>query len=176
MTNILVTTLKDVNPYAKQLKLLDVCKTRWVECIDSLRIFESVFEGIVITLEKTRDDIDGTWSSDAIIDAVGLFVALSSFQFVISLVVAQKASGHTRSATLLLQDRAMDIVNGYREIKILNHAIHDVRDNVEKHHHESYLKAQCIAEKIGRKPSAPRTKERQTLWENWPANTPEEYY
>ena len=69
--NILVTTLKDVNPDAKQLKLLDMCKTRWVERIDSLRIFESLFEGIVVTLEKIIDNIDGTWSSDAIIDAGG---------------------------------------------------------------------------------------------------------
>ena len=150
--NILVTTLKDVNPDAKQLKLLDVCKTRWVERIDSLRIFESLFEGIVVTLEKIKDNIDGTRSSDAIVDAAGLFAALSSFHFVISLVVTQKALGHTRSATILLQDRAMDIVNGYREINILKHAIHDVRDNVEKHHREWYLKAQGIAEKIGTKP------------------------
>ena len=41
---ILPDTIKDFYPETNQLKVLDVCRTRWVQRVDALYIFESLYE------------------------------------------------------------------------------------------------------------------------------------
>ena len=173
---ILIDTVKEFYPETKQLKVLDVCRTRWVQRVDALNIFESLYEGIFLTLEKIKENVDNTWHSDALTDAEGLFDSISSFKFIVSLVIAQKALGYTRSATVLLQDRAIDIVKGYHEVDLLKATIQHVRKNINEYHSAWFAKAESLASKVGATPSFPRTSGRQTLRENPPANNAEEYY
>ena len=70
---------------------------------------------------------------DALTDAEGLFDSISSFKFIMSLVIAQKALGYTRSATVLLQDRAIDIVKGYHEVDLLKATIQHERKNIDEY-------------------------------------------
>ena len=111
----------------KQLKVLDVCRTRWLQRVDALNIFKSLYEGIFLTLEKIKENVDNTWHSDALTDTEGFLDSISSFK---SLVIAQKALGYTRSATVLLQDRAIDIVKGYHEVDLSKTIIQDVQRNI----------------------------------------------
>ena len=85
---ILIDTVKEFYPETKQLKVLDVCRTRWVQRVDALNIFESLYEGIFLTLQKIKENVDNTWHSDALTDAEGRFDSISSFKFIVSLVIA----------------------------------------------------------------------------------------
>ena len=121
--------------------------------------------------------MDNTWHLDALTDAEDLFDSMSSFKFIMSLVIAQKALGYTKSATVLLQDRAIDIViKGYHEVHLLKATVQHVRKNINEYHSGWFAKAESLAAKVGATQSFPRTSGRQTLRENPPANNAEEYY
>ena len=51
---LLVQKVKDVCPESRRHKLLDVCKTRWIQRIDGLEVFLKLYEAIVATMETIK--------------------------------------------------------------------------------------------------------------------------
>ena len=50
--------------HGKQTKLLDVCHTRWVQCLDGLDCFEEMIGSIAKALSIMDRNEDGKWNSD----------------------------------------------------------------------------------------------------------------
>ena len=51
--------IKENLPEVTRNKLLDVCRTRWLECIDGVDLFEDLFLAILMTLEEIFLNLEG---------------------------------------------------------------------------------------------------------------------
>ena len=93
-----------------QKKLIDVCRTRWIERINGLQRHYEMFKAIMTTLEEIKDNHEGHWNPDICSEANGLFSANSEFQFIISLIVVKEIFFYIKPATKKLKITEMDIV------------------------------------------------------------------
>ena len=92
-------------------KLHDPCRTRWIERIHGLNIFEDEFYAIIQTLEYFF--IDKEVNADTISKSLPLWQHLCKFPFIIKLVVVHKVFDFTYSVTTFLQGKLIDIVIGF---------------------------------------------------------------
>ena len=82
---LLVQKVKDVYPESRRHKLLDVCKTRWIQRIDGLEVFLELYEAIVAILETIKENADRSWNADSMMKAVSHYHAIANFDFVVTL-------------------------------------------------------------------------------------------
>ena len=111
--HLLEETMREICPDQNRTKLLNACKTCWIERINCLKVFRKLHEAIVVCLKKIKNNVDGSWSRDSCVDANGLFAACSSYEFIVSLVIAGKGISIVRSATAKLQYDDTDLVKAY---------------------------------------------------------------
>ena len=120
--SLLEEITKDVCNEEGRTKLLNACKTRWIERIDCLKVFRRLHQAIVVCLAKIKNNLDGSWNKDSYVDAKGLFAACSSYEFIIALVISGKglSLSTVRPATAKLKYDDIGIVKGYQEIDLLS--------------------------------------------------------
>ena len=82
---LLVQKVKDVCPESRRHKLLDVCKTRWIQRIDGLEVFLELYEAIVTMLETIKANADRSWNADSMKKAVSHYHAIANSDFVVTL-------------------------------------------------------------------------------------------
>ena len=63
----------------RQFKLLDVCKTHWIQRIDGLEVFLELYEAIVGTLETIKPNAERSWNADSTKKAVSHYHAIANF-------------------------------------------------------------------------------------------------
>ena len=100
-SRFLQTIIKEDIPDAKHKILINVCRTRWVKRID-------LFVAIVRCLEVIKNNVDKTWNPESTVKASGLYHCITSFQFIVSLVVVSKCLEVTRPLTVQLQSASID--------------------------------------------------------------------
>lgn len=155
-------------------KLHDPCRTRWVERIHGLNIFEDEFYAIVQTLEYFF--IDKEVNADTISKSLPLWQHLCKFPFIITLVVVRKVFDFTHSVTTLLQGESIDIVAGFDLITSLIDVFVNTRNNIDHLFEEWYSHALEIARKVGIEESKPRLCSRQKNRENYETESTADYY
>lgn len=83
--------IESVSPAAKKVKLKDLCRTRWVERIDSYLVFYDLYPAIMATMNAigTCDPEYGNWSWDGetLTKANGFHFQLKSFEFLVAFSV-----------------------------------------------------------------------------------------
>ena len=82
--------IKEILPNAKHSHLIDVCRTRWVARLDGLDVFAEVFVPLTQCLEAMKLNQDGVWNTETVRDASGLFHSVTSFQFIVCLIVVSR--------------------------------------------------------------------------------------
>ena len=92
----LVQKVTDVCPESRHHMLLNVCKTRWIQCIDDLEVFLELYEAIITTLETIKANADRSWNADSTKKAVGHYHAIANFDFVVTLTVCQAVLTFTK--------------------------------------------------------------------------------
>ena len=90
------------------MHLVDVCRTRWVVCIDRLRLTAELYPVIVATLKIIQDNDGGTWNDKSTQKAVNIYRSVDTFEFVISLIVLSRYLEVTRPLTKQLQTASYD--------------------------------------------------------------------
>ncbi len=108
--------------------LTDICKTRWVQRLDALEVFQDLLPAIIVTLEEIgRNMSTEAGLCKASVKANGLVRQFSTFQFLLLTFVPwlrQDGPFPTPGAsTMKLQERAMDIKSAYdnmTEVSILS--------------------------------------------------------
>ena len=100
---LLVQKVKDVCAESRRHKLLDVCKTRWIQRIDGLEVFLELYEAIVATLETIKANADRSWNADSTKKAVSHYHAIANFDFVVTLTVCQAVLMFTKGLTVKMQ-------------------------------------------------------------------------
>ena len=64
--------LADTQPASKVRKLKDLCRTRWVQRIDALQVFQSLHLSVVTCLEHICSDRAKLWNPESLTDAFSL--------------------------------------------------------------------------------------------------------
>ena len=57
--------IESVSPNERKVKLKDLCRTRWIQRIDSYSVFYDLYPAILKTMESTGSSDYGEWSWDA---------------------------------------------------------------------------------------------------------------
>ena len=105
------------------------------------------------------------------------FLALvSSFKFIVGLVVSRNVLDMTLPVTELLQARAIDIMDGIHLIDSLKTLVASVKSQVDHYHDKWYSEAVALAEQIKVKEEMPRSIARQCYRDNPPASNASEYF
>ena len=160
----------------QQKKMIDVCRTQWVERKSALSKFTEMYEPIMVSLQEIKNNVEGHWNYDSCHDADGLFDSCSDFKIIISLVVTKHILSYAKAATKKLQSATNNTVKGYEEINLLKATVLDIRKNIDEYHETWYNEATALGDLVGSSPSMPRICKRQTTRDNQSADSPLTYY
>lgn len=99
---------------------------------------------------------------------------ISTFQFIVSLVITRNIFDLTLPVTQLLQAKSNDIMDGIDLIQALKNLGIIVRTQIDFYHVKWYQEALVLAGKVNIEEAVPRTVARQTSRDNHPFSTPSE--
>ena len=115
-------------------KLKDLCRTRWVQRLDALSTFLSLYESTLSCLDTIYGQGPQLWTADTITDAHSLQLAISTCDFQSALVITNSCLQYLRPLTVSLQGKTVDIIQAVREIDVLTTTITKIRNEVETYH------------------------------------------
>ena len=131
---LLVQKVKDVCPESRRHKLLDVCKSRWIQRIDGLEVFLELYEAIVATLETIKANAERSWNADSTKKAVSHYHAIANFDFVVTLTVCRAVLAFVKGLTVKMQGTSSDILGVFKDIRDVVKTLSSVRQKVEEKH------------------------------------------
>ena len=108
--------------------------------------------------------------------ASSLLALISSFQFIVGLVVSRNVLDMTLPVTQLLQARAIDVMDGIHLIDSLKILTLSVRNQVDHYHDTWYDEAVALAQEIEVQEQMPRHARHQSHRDNPPALSASEYF
>ena len=155
-------------------KLSDPCRTRWVARIESLDDIRNYYPIILRALEDMA--YTDCFNRETTKDAANLIHTVSSFGYIVALVIVSTILNYSMPLTCILQERNMDVAKSLWNIQLLKQTMQKLRDNVEKKHRKWYSKALDIAREAVVPEAKPRTATRQLNRENYNTESVEEYY
>ena len=97
---ILEEKLEGYKNDSKRMKLKELCRTRWVERHDAFEVFWDFLPAIVDAMETIKE-IDK--SPKAVSDTQSLLINITSFQFLVSLLVTMRCIGYLKQLSTSLQ-------------------------------------------------------------------------
>ena len=103
----------------KKTKLVDVCRTWWVEHIQGMDTFQELFIPLFYLLEDMANNIEGKFNPSLSSDALFHLRQISTFEFVIVFVITRNVLDTTLAVTQLLQGKSIDIMDGIHLINSL---------------------------------------------------------
>jgi len=175
----LISKIRVFMPAANHFVLVNVCRTRWIECIDGMDRIVELLHPVVAALEdismNRNAPSNGNWNQNSRNDSQALINAIT-FSFIVTLVIVRHILDLTRPLTVRLQKKAMDLLKAKEEIVLLKSALTDMQTNIDMRHHTLYEEAVTLARRVSVQPSMPRITQRQVHRSNAPAPTPEDYY
>ena len=128
----LESVIEASQPESRQRKIKDLSCTRWIQRLEALETLCTLHPSLVLCMETIQDESQN-WSTDTLTDARCLLLAITSPQFVASLVITQQALSYTTSITCSLQAESRDILEAVDDINTLTDDLQGVRDNVDGH-------------------------------------------
>ena len=168
--------IDSIQPTSSVSKLKDLCRTRWIERIDALDRFHTLHESIVECFQIICSEGRAEWSQDSITDAVTLKSAITTTEFISSLVIASKLMMFLLGLTRSLQAEAKDILQASTEVNHLISTLKEVREKVDDHHRKWFDEIEAMCSKVAIIPSMPRLSGRQQNRSNTPASSPSQYF
>ena len=168
--------IQDTQPTSQVHKLKDLCRTRWVQRIDSIEVFRSLHQSSVACMEKICNDGPRFWSSDSLTDARSLQLAITTTDFLSALVITNHCLNYLRALTSNLQGETKDIITAVEEISNVVTTLQSVRDSINTHHSNWFSDVEKMCSEVGTQPSLPRICSRQSYRSNIPADSPSDYY
>lgn len=148
-------------PDSSKSKLIPLCRTRWVERINSLEVTLDLMNAVSETLMEMHENADKSWNRGTSTQGFSLLKSID-FEFIVTLVVTQRVIAFTSGITTGLQTRGIDLANVVEQVKFVIRALQAAKDKIESFHNECFQyacdKAKCIDVDIKK----PHTCKRQT--------------
>ena len=130
-------------------KLKDVCRTRWVERIEGMDVFEEFFVPVYYSLLVVKENNDTVhYNNETSAKAESLFKLVDDFEFIVTLVVTRSILDYLLPVTRKLQVKDLDVAQSMDFIQNLKLTIANLRNSVENYHENWYSKAKKLAEKV----------------------------
>ena len=101
--------IADTLPGSTVSKLKDLCRTRWIQRIDALSIFQSLHIAVVTCMEDICSDGINLWTSDSVTDASNLKLAITTTDFIAALVITNRCLSYLQALTVNLQAESKDM-------------------------------------------------------------------
>ena len=136
-------------PTSTYTKLKDVCRTRWVERITGLDLFQELYIAIYVTLEEMKLNLERWFNYDTSRQAVGFFHQIANFEFLVTLVITRSLLDLTLPVTKLLQNKTIDVMDSLDLIQTLKNVLTQTRNDVDYYHDIWYKEALSLCEKVG---------------------------
>ena len=106
-TQILTRIIREVYGEERQVKLLNVCRTRWVARIDELKIFRSCYLAILKAFKEVKKNSKEEPSVRQRID--GMVLAMKKFKFLVSLILMERCLKCMKPLTLQFQSAPLTL-------------------------------------------------------------------
>ena len=159
------------------MRLLDLCRTRWIYRHEALENFGQFYEVLVDLLEEIKGSSHSTWNRDTVTDATALLVSITNFEFLMAFYVLWKSLTLIKGLSISLQSSSIDICRAYKDVTTTKTSVQHISDNVDDFHSQWFHLAKSRAEAVGvGAPSIPRCCGRQKNRNNTPAEDPKEYF
>ena len=169
-----------VSPKEKRVKLKDLCRTRWVERINSYLVFYDLYPSIIKAMESINscNTEFGSWSwdSETMTKANGFFHQVTSFEFLTVFSITMRVLSILRCLTVNLQKRSHDVLTAYGHVSDVQLELEMLKVNCEDEFCTWFEEIKSFAEILDIAVSIPRITARQAHRANVPADTPEVYY
>lgn len=174
---LLCENIKETMPDESRKKLLDVCRTRWVQRLDALERIQDLIKPILITLNAIAENHDGSYKKEARQDANGLYSNLKTFSSAVHFIITRHVISYMVPITFELQKTQLDVISVYRAVDVVLASLEECRKNVDEKHKEWYEEAVSYADEyLDAAPKIQRKPGQSTLRENYSSDDPEEYY
>ena len=167
--------IKDSELNTKKTKLVSLCKTRWVERVQSLDTFQELFIPLIDTLQ---DMVNGESRAKPSLsaDASSLLTLITQFDFIVALVITRHVLDATLPVTQLLQGKSIDVMDGFHLITTLKNDVTNMRTNIDFYHDTWYDEALELAKEVNIQEAKKRTVGKQTTRSNPPSSSFSEHY
>ena len=86
-----LVAISNIQPQSSVHKLKDLCRTRWVQRIDAIEVFCNLHSSVVSCMENICSEGPSLWSRNALTDAGGLQLAITTTNFISALVITNQA-------------------------------------------------------------------------------------
>ena len=174
--NLLEAAITEHCPSATKKKLIDVCRTRWVERITGLDDFESMFVPMVFCLEVRSMNLEKKCNKETSSQASCFLKLITTFDFIATLVITGTIFGYTIPVTQMLQGKTFDICDGLSSISALKSCMLTLRNLIDDYHIKWYDTILCLASKVDVAEVKPRVSSRQIHRNNVPSCSTSDYF
>ena len=131
---------------AQKSKLLPSCATRWVERLDALEVTLDLMGGIMDTLADMVQHTHKQWKKETTTQAFALLKRLD-FEFLVNLIITQKALAFTSGVTARLQKKGIDVVEAYQHVQHVIQTLQNVRGQIDSYFYDWFEEATDLARK-----------------------------
>ena len=173
---LLVQSIKTYCPESRKKKLIDVCRTRWLEKLEGLDVFQDLYVPIFHCLHDMALNENKICNNDTSTKALSLSKAISDFEFIVSLVLTRAILAHFKGITEKLQRRDNDFVAGIAHINNLKNTISKCRVEVDTKHQEWFETALHLASAVEVEVKTRRIVKTQTKRTNTPSISVSDFY
>ena len=157
-------------PESKKKKLVDLCRTRWVQRHEAFESFCALFKALVHSFEEIVDP-QSNWSADSTATANGLMLSITQFDFLITFVVTKNCLAYIKGLSISLQSRSKDVCEAFSDIRCVQLALENARTQIDTFHATCFEEAVRLSESVGAPgPTLPRICSRQRHRSNVPAD------
>ena len=113
----LVEVIEQELPEIKKKRVKPLCRMRWIERHDALKVFVDLYPAIVVALHDIAyKEGSISWNRETI-DANGLLSAVEKFYFLLTLILVFNVLSYIKGLTVLLQQQSLDIVQGIKFVQ-----------------------------------------------------------
>ena len=131
---------------------------------------------VVTSLEEMTFNKEKTYNREASATASSYLKAITCFLFIVCLVVSRPVFNYSRPATVKLQMKERDILEGYKLIEVLPSTINHVINDIDHYHQLWYDEASNLATILNVEEKMPRIPQVSIYCDNPPALLPCLYY
>ena len=168
------------SPNETKKKLKDLCKTRWVQGIDSYTVFYDLYASLIKTMEAistcSSEYGERSWDTETLTKARGFLHQLVSFEFLVTFNVTMRVLSSLRSLTIKLQKKSSDILAAYEHVSDVITDLELLKINCEEEFYLWYCEIKTLGDGLKIPIATPRIAARQVHRSNIPADSPEAYY
>lgn len=135
---LLDKAIESIESSTRAKKLKDVCRTRWVQRIDSYIVFEELLPAVHIALKAMVNSnaypefgTNWAWDGETTTKARGFLYQLESSTFLVCFQILLKILYYLREITVKLQMQAIDVLCAYDQIITVVTALQKIRHESE---------------------------------------------